>query len=86
MKTRTYVGVFAALVLLTGLTVLSAHLKLGTTVAVVIAALKASLVGLFFMHLYFEGRFTRFVALLPLAFFLLLLLLLLPDFVPALRV
>ncbi len=80
-RTATYGAVFAALALMTGLTVAAAHFHLGTAVGLVIAAIKASLVGVFFMHLKYEGRFTRFVALFPVVLFLVLLLLVLPDFV-----
>jgi cytochrome c oxidase subunit 4 len=80
VKTKGYVAVFGALAVLTVATVAAAELKLGTTVGVLIALLKASLVMTFFMHLKWEGRFTRFVALFPIAVFLVLLLLILPDF------
>lgn len=80
-RTTTYGAVFAALAAMTGLTVAAAHFHLGTTVGLVIAAIKASLVGVFFMHLKYEGRFTRFVALFPVLLFFVLLLLVLPDFV-----
>jgi cytochrome c oxidase subunit IV len=72
-KTRTYVFVFGALAAMTVLTVLAAHYHLGVTVGLVIAAIKASLVGTFFMHLKYEGEFTRFVALFPLLLFFVLL-------------
>ena len=52
--TRTYYTVFAALIALTLLTVAVSFLELGawhTTVGVLIGVVKASLVGLFFMHL-----------------------------------
>ncbi len=51
---RTYVGVFAALLLLTATTVWASGLDFGwlnTPLALGIAAGKALLVGLFFMHL-----------------------------------
>jgi cytochrome c oxidase subunit 4 len=80
-RTSMYGAVFAALSAMTLLTVAAAHFHLGTTVGIVIAAIKASLVGVFFMHLKYEGRFTRFIALFPILLFLVLLLLVLPDFV-----
>jgi caa(3)-type oxidase subunit IV len=79
-QTRTYLAVFGALAALTVLTVAAARWQLGTGAAVAIALVKASLVGAFFMHLKGEGKFTRFVALFPVALFLILLLLLWPDF------
>ncbi|PYQ25110.1 MAG: oxidase [Acidobacteria bacterium] len=54
-----YVTVFAALVLLTGLTVFASTVNLGmwnTPVAVVIAVVKAALVVLFFMHVKYSSR------------------------------
>ena len=80
MNTKGYALVFAALAGLTVLTVLAAEWELGTTVAVIIALLKASLVGTFFMHLKYEGKFTRFVALFPVALLVFLILMMLPDF------
>lgn len=80
MKLRGYLAVFGALAALTLLTVLASHLKLGVAVGVLIALVKASLVATFFMHLKYEGRFTRFVAVFPVVIFLVLLLLILPDF------
>jgi cytochrome c oxidase subunit 4 len=77
---RGYVRIFLLLVGLTALTVAAAQMRLGFGTALVIAALKASLVALFFMHLKHEGRLTWFVALFPLALLLVLILLLLPDF------
>lgn len=55
-----YLVVWIALLLLTGLSYLAAQLHLGAWeifVALAIAAVKATLVGLFFMHL-IEQRFT----------------------------
>jgi cytochrome c oxidase subunit 4 len=80
-KTGTYGAVFGALAVMTLMTVAAAHYHLGTTVGLLIAAIKASLVGVFFMHLKHEGRFTLFVALFPVLLFLVLLLLVLPDFI-----
>src|SRR5262249_27568342 len=57
----TYYGVFAALIALTVLTVLLSFLHLGnwhTVVGLIIAAAKALLVALFFMHLIHSGRVT----------------------------
>ena len=57
--TRTYYTVFAALIALTLLTVGMSFLELGawhTTVGVLIGVVKASLVGLFFMHLLHSSR------------------------------
>ena len=56
---RTYYSVFAALIALTLLTVGLSFLDLGawhTTVGVLIGVVKATLVGLFFMHLLHSSR------------------------------
>jgi cytochrome c oxidase subunit 4 len=57
-------AVFAALIALTGLTVTAAQIDLGNLnlyIALAIAALKASLVVLFFMHLYWDRPFNSMV-------------------------
>jgi cytochrome c oxidase subunit 4 len=57
----TYFLIFAALLVLTGLTVLVAYLPLGewhTVLALAIAVTKAVLVLLFFMHLLHSTRLT----------------------------
>lgn len=54
-----YTAVFVALVVFTVVTVVAAQIDLGglnVPLALVIATTKAALVGLFFMHLRFEGR------------------------------
>jgi cytochrome c oxidase subunit 4 len=56
---RTYVTIFLALIALTGLTVALSFLHLGvwhTPVGLAIAATKAALVGLFFMHLLHQSK------------------------------
>jgi cytochrome c oxidase subunit 4 len=56
---RVYLGVFGALLVLTGVTTAVAFLELGawnTVVALVIAAAKAALVALVFMHLRWSSR------------------------------
>ena len=56
----TYFKVFGALMVLTALTVLTAQVDLGgwinIIVAMVIATIKASLVLMFFMHLYYDNK------------------------------
>ncbi len=57
-------AVFAALIALTGLTVVVAQIDLGNMnlyIALAIAAVKASLVVLFFMHLFWERPFNSMV-------------------------
>jgi cytochrome c oxidase subunit 4 len=56
---RTYALVFAALAALTGLTTGAAYINLGvfhTAAALLIAAAKAALVALFFMHIRYSSR------------------------------
>jgi len=70
------IAVYAALVILTGLTVAAAGINLGQfniLVALVIAAIKAALVVLFFMHLFWDSPFNGIVlicALLCVAIFI----------------
>lgn len=65
----TYFAVFGALIVLTALTVGASYLPLGnappivhTLIAMAIAAVKAGLVLLFFMHLWHSPRLTWLVA------------------------
>jgi cytochrome c oxidase subunit 4 len=62
----TYTLVFVALLILAALTTGIAYVNLGelnTVVALVIAALKMCLVGLFFMHLWYSRGLARIVVL-----------------------
>ena len=73
---RTCIGVYAALVALTVITVLVSFVNLGmmnVVVALLIASAKASLVALFFMHLKGESRLVWGFALVPIFFLLLIL-------------
>jgi cytochrome c oxidase subunit 4 len=74
---RTYVAVWAALIALTGVTVAASYVRLGVGNAVValsVASVKASLVGLYFMHLRRESALVRAFALAPLLFLALIIL------------
>jgi len=74
---RTPIAVFAALLLLTIVTVLVSYVDLGTgnaVVALLIASAKASLVALYFMHLKGESRLVWGFALFPIFFLALILL------------
>lgn len=57
---RTYFKVFGALMVLTALTVITAQVDLGgwanIVLAMFIATIKASLVLMFFMHLYYDNK------------------------------
>lgn len=59
LPVRTYVGIFIALLVLTAVTIAVAYVDLGplnVVVMLLIAATKATLVVLWFMHVRFEGR------------------------------
>ena len=74
---RTYFIVYAALVVLTVVTVLVSYVNLGlmnVVVALLIASVKASLVALIFMHLKSEDRLVWGFALVPIAFLALIIL------------
>ena len=61
---RVYVGIFAALMALTALTVWAAFQDFGTlnvTIALGIAIVKATLVILFFMHVSHSSRLTQLI-------------------------
>ena len=64
VSTRVYLGVFVALLALTGITVWAARHDFGalnTPVALGIAVLKAVLVILYFMHVKYSPRLTKLV-------------------------
>ncbi len=68
---HVYVGVFAALLVLTGVTYLVSYADLGPAslpVAMLVAVIKASLVVGFFMHLKYEDRVFAFMFLTSLIF------------------
>jgi cytochrome c oxidase subunit 4 len=76
---RTYVMVFASLLVLTGVTVGVYYLHLPVLpaigLALVIATIKATLVACFFMHLISEKHLIFAVLILTVMFFVVLLLL-----------
>ncbi|MBD3377193.1 hypothetical protein GF406_19340 [candidate division KSB1 bacterium] len=68
---KIYLGVAAALFVLTGVTVGVSFIDLGgwnAIVAVGVASVKAALVALFFMHLYHDDRLNTMVFLFGLLF------------------
>ena len=75
---RVYLMVFAALGVLTVVTVAISYLDLPTAyaiaIAVVVASVKASLVGAYFMHLVSEEKVIYYLLLLCAAFFITLML------------
>jgi cytochrome c oxidase subunit 4 len=81
--TRTYYAVFVALIALTLATVFVSFLELGawhTTVGVLIGFVKASLVGLFFMHLLHSSKASWLAVVAGLFWFAILMGLTLTDY------
>jgi cytochrome c oxidase subunit 4 len=80
----TYFAVFFALLVGTALTVFASGLDLGpfnAPVALIIASVKATLVALFFMHVYHASeKLTKLVVISALFFLLLLLGLTMADY------
>ena len=78
-ETRTYLLVFAALAVLTVISVTVSYLDLNRaqaiTVALIIATIKGGLVAAFFMHLLSEEKFIYAVLVLTLVFFAVLFVL-----------
>ncbi|GIW48288.1 MAG: cytochrome-c oxidase [Deltaproteobacteria bacterium] len=72
----TYILVWLALIVLTGITVWVSYLHFGVfniVVALLIASIKASLVALYFMHLKFEDKTTWIFVLYPIVLLALLI-------------
>jgi cytochrome c oxidase subunit IV len=71
MSPKMLIGIWAALIGLTGLTVLTASMHLhpfDLVIAMVIATVKALLVALFFMHLLYDRPFNGLVFMLSFVF------------------
>ena len=82
-KTSTYIKIFAALLVLTGVTVWVAFIDLGVlndVVAMGIAITKALLVILFFMHVKGSTRMTKLTVAAGFVWLALFFLLLMPDY------
>lgn len=80
---RTYFLVFAALMVLTAITVWVAFQDFGPwndVVALTIAVIKASLVVLFFMHIYYSARLSKLVVVSGLLWLFILIGLTLSDY------
>lgn len=78
-----YLGVFAALMVGTLLTVLAARMDFGwlnTPVALLIACSKAALVILFFMHVKYSSRLVGLVVVVSIVFLAILFLITLSDY------
>src|ERR1700733_5375638 len=79
---RVYFAVFFGLILLTGLTTGVATLDLGRWnifVALAIAICKASLVVLFFMHVWYSSRMTKMIVVASIFWLILLLFITMAD-------
>jgi cytochrome c oxidase subunit 4 len=80
---KSYLAVFGALLVLTGLTFFLSTLHLPHGKAILLAALialtKCSLIAAFFMHLKFDSRSLTFVLITALFFVTVLILALIPD-------
>jgi len=85
---RLYVGIFAALILLTGLTVVIAFFDLGggrlhalnAIAAITIAVAKALLVVLYFMHVRYSSRLTWIFVGAGVFWFVIMIVLTLADY------
>ena len=78
-----YLGIFATLMVLTGVTVAVAYVDLGEfnkVVALGIAGFKATLVVLFFMHVKYASRLTQLTAVTGIFFLAILLGLTMVDY------
>ena len=67
----TYLSIFAALMVLSAITVAAAFVNLGSlnpVVAMAIAVLKATLVILFFMHVKYSSRLTKITVVMSFFF------------------
>ena len=70
VRSRTFVFVWIALLILTGVTIKAAQMRMGEwsmLANILIASTKASLVLWFFMHLKYETKFLRMLFLVPIA-------------------
>ena len=80
-----YLAIAATLFVMTGLTIAASYAELGErwniVLAMAIAAFKASLVMLFFMHLKFEKKTMVVIAMIPYVLAAILLFALFPDVV-----
>ena len=78
-----YVSIWAILMFLTGLTVFVSFIELhnwNVVLALVIATIKATLVVLFFMHLYYSSKLTKVTVISAIFFLFLLLALSMTDY------
>ena len=70
VRTKTFILVWTALVILTGVTIKAAQMRMGEwsmLANLLIASAKASLVLWFFMHLKYEKKMFKMLFLVPIA-------------------
>jgi cytochrome c oxidase subunit 4 len=70
VRTKTFILVWTALVILTGATIMAAEMRMGEwsmLANLLIASTKASLVLWFFMHLKYENKLFKMLFLVPIA-------------------
>ncbi len=82
IPTRVYYSIFAALLVLTGVTVWAAFIDMGAmndVVALAIASTKASLVILYFMHVRYSSKLTWVFAAVGFLFLIILLSITMSD-------
>lgn len=80
-----YIAVWAWLVLLLVVSVAAVMLPFSQTITVsfifIVATVKAALVAVYFMHLKFEEKLVRYIAIVPVVLFIIMTLTLIPDIV-----
>jgi cytochrome c oxidase subunit 4 len=80
-----YVAVWAWLLFLLIISLAAVYLPFSQTITIaiifVVAAVKAFLVVVNFMHLKFEERLVRLIAIVPVIFFIIMTMTLMPDIV-----
>ncbi|MFQ5604737.1 MAG: cytochrome C oxidase subunit IV family protein [bacterium] len=78
-----YIAVWAWLVLLLFVSVAAVYLPFSQALTVafifIVAAVKAALVAFYFMHLKFEEKLVRYIAIIPVLLFVIMTLSLIPD-------
>lgn len=74
---KKYIGIFVALMVLSGLTVFTHYLEtsvaMGIAIAMVIATIKGTMVAGYFMHLFHEARLIYWTLLFTALFFMVIL-------------
>ncbi len=78
-----YIVIWAWLVFLLAISVVAVYLPFSQWITVtfifVVAAVKAVIVAMYFMHLKFEESLVRYIAIIPVLLFIIMTLSLIPD-------